>query len=195
MRNKRYNKTVKTDRSPSKQFQLRSTYPVRNRNSGGITPQQKMNHFHATGTCSIVDGNLTILLRGWNDKGMAWSDTSNKRYNKADKTYRPYSKQNQLMSTYLALNRNSGRITLQEQTYRFHITIPYSKVDGKVTTLLRGRNKKSERHKTNDITRPWRLTVRNNINSDQLTLISTETEEGSHSNNKRTTSTWPSIAA
>ena len=49
----------------------------------------------------------------------------------------------------------------------------------------------------NDKTRLLRQTdhIQNNINSDQLTLFWTETEEGSQSNKARTTSTWPFITA
>jgi len=51
-------------------------------------------------------------------------------------------KQYQLRSTYLTLNRNSGRITLQQKKNHFHVTISCSKVDGTGKTLLRGRNEK-----------------------------------------------------
>ena len=210
-RNIRYNKTDKTDRY-SKQYQLRSTYRVLNRNSGGITFQQHTNHFHVTIPCSNVNWEITTLFRGRNEKRrdkindiarptrhtdhlqnninsgqltlpltetvegshsnkqrttstspfhaatwmgrlpscyeektrktMIWTDMRNKRYNKTDKTNRSYSKQYQLRSTYLILNKNSGGITLQQHTNHFNVTIPSSMVDGKVTILSRGRNEK-----------------------------------------------------
>ena len=75
-------------------------------------------------------------------KRVIWSDMRYKRYNKTDKADRSHSKQYQLRSTYIILNRNSGRITLQQHTNHFHVTIPCSIVDGKETILLRGRNEK-----------------------------------------------------
>ena len=48
---------------------------------------------------------------------------------------------NQLRSTYIVLNRkNSGRITLQQHTNHFRVTIHCSKVNGKLIILLRGRH-------------------------------------------------------
>ena len=74
MRDKRYNATVKTDITHSKQYQLRSTYVVLNRKGGRITFQQHTNHFHVTFHCSKVDGKGTILIRGRNEKRVIYSD-------------------------------------------------------------------------------------------------------------------------
>jgi len=108
------------------------------------------------------------------------------------------SKQYQLRSTYLVLNRNSGRITLQQNTNDFHVTTPYGYFNGEVTILLRGRYEKratwsdmrnKRYHKTEETDRsPSKYSV-------QLTSFLTETLEGSHSNNTRTISRRPYLAA
>ena len=140
--NKRYNNTGKKDRSYSKQYQFRSTYVVLNRNSGRITLQQQVNHFHVSFPCSNMDREVTTLIRGRSKKDSDMIRYENKRYNNTGKKDRSYSKQYQFRSTYIVYNRNSGRITLQQDTSHFHDIILSSIVDGKETTLIRERNQK-----------------------------------------------------
>jgi len=63
-RNKQYIRTEETDISSSKQYQLRSTYPIRSRNCGRIPLQQHTNHFHMTITSCVVDGKAIKLFTG-----------------------------------------------------------------------------------------------------------------------------------
>ena len=145
MRKTDITRTIRQTDHIQKQYQLGSTYIVVNRNSGRITLQQDTNHFHVTIHCSKVDRKTTILLRGRNEKERQMISYE-KRCNKTDKIDRSYSKQYQPRSTYIVQNRNSGRITLQQDTNHFNVTSTCSPVDGKVTILWRRKDEKRERN-------------------------------------------------
>jgi len=144
--------TSEVDRSPSEHYQFGSTYTALNRNRGRVALQQQTKQFHVTTPYSRVDGKATILLEGGMRKRVRWSDVRNKRCIACDVSRpmsgdRPITSKAISMSTYITLSRNSGRITLQQETNHFRVTITCSKVDGKQTILLRGGNDINEPQK------------------------------------------------
>jgi len=141
MRNKRYNKTDKTDSSKSKTISTPVNIP---------RSEQKEWTDHTPTTHEPLPHDHSLQQGGWEDDH---TDTTKKRerewydqmWDINDITRQTWQKdqnqnQYQIRSTYPVLNRSSGRIALQQDTNHFHVTIPCSIVDRKVTILWRWRN-------------------------------------------------------
>ena len=186
------------------QNNVNSTYLVLNKNSGRITLQQHTSHFHVTIHCSFMDGKLTKLLRGRNEKerGMISYEKTN---DITRETRQIDHIQNNINSDQLINLLCSEQKQRKDHTPTTHEPLPndhslqQSGLEGNhpVTRKKRERERHDQIRETNDITRPTTQTdhIQNNISSGQLTLFWAETVEGSHSNKKRIISTWPIIAA